>query len=99
MRVISLKILRSFWLRRPDAQAALRDWYKTATAAEWRSLQEVRRVYPTADGVETSQGLLTVFNIRGNTYRLIVRIRYDWQLINIRYVLTHAEYDRGQWKR
>jgi mRNA interferase HigB len=43
-------------------------------------------------------GTLTVFNICGNKYRLVTRIRYDWQLINVRCVLTHVEYDRGKWK-
>lgn len=55
--------------------------------------------YPHADGVLTAAGeQLTVFNIGGNKYRLIARIRYDYQLVNIRVVLTHAEYDRGKWK-
>ncbi len=99
MRVISRKTRRGFWQRRPDAEAALSEWYKIACAAEWRSLTDIRRIYPHADGVETrSSGTLTVFNICGNKYRLITRIRYEWNLINVRCVLTHAEYDRGAWK-
>lgn len=55
--------------------------------------------YPHADAVKTNRGeTLTVFNIGGNKYRLIVRIRYDFQLVNVRAVLTHAEYDQGGWK-
>lgn len=99
MRVISLKPLREFWERHPDAEAALRLWYKAATNAEWSSLQDVRRHYPHADGVRTSPGdTLTVFNIAGNKYRLIARIRYDYGLVNVRAVLTHAEYDEDAWK-
>lgn len=99
MRVISQKTLQEFWERHPDAREALREWFKTALAAAWRNLRDVRRVYPHADGVTTHYGgTLTVFNICGNKYRLIVRIRYDWELINIRCVLTHAAYDRGTWK-
>ena len=99
MRVISLKTLREFWQRHPDARQPLRQWYKTVLMAEWTSLQDTRRNYPHADGVKSRQDeTLTVFNIAGNKYRLVVRIRYDYQLINVRSVLTHAEYDEEQWK-
>lgn len=99
MRVISLKRLREFWERHPDAEGALRAWYRVASAARWRSLQDARAAYPHADGVETENGeTLTVFNVCGNKYRLVVRIRYDFQLVNVRAVLTHAEYDKGWWK-
>ena len=98
MRVISQKLLQDFWTRHPDAEPALREWFKTALAAAWNDLQDVRRIYPHADGVRTGRGTLTVFNICGNKYRLIVRMRYDWQLINVRAVLTHSQYDRGSWK-
>ncbi len=90
--MISLKILRDFWLRHPDAEGPLRHWYRTARYATWSSLQHIRRSYPHADGVRTTRGeTLTVFNICGNKYRLIVRIRYDFRLVNVRDVLTHAD--------
>lgn len=99
MRVISRKTLKDFWQEHPDAEGPLKEWFKVAGSACWRSLVDVRRIYPHADGVETpSSGTLTVFNICGNRYRLIARIRYDWQVINVRCVLTHRDYDRGSWK-
>lgn len=99
MRVISIKRLREFWRRHADAEEPLRNWYKTVSGAEWKSLQDARVTYPHADGVQTADGqTLTVFNISGNNYRLITRIRYDYQLVNIRVVLTHAEYDKETWK-
>jgi mRNA interferase HigB len=99
VRVISQKALKDFWKRHPDSEQALREWFKTALAAEWRSLIDVRRIYPHADAVETRRsGILTVFNVCGNKYRLIVRIKYGWNLVNIRRVLNHAEYTRGTWK-
>ena len=99
MRVISIKRLREFWRRHADAEEPLRNWYKTVLGAEWKSLQDARATYPYADGVQTADGqTLTVFNISGNNYRLITRIRYDYQLVNIRVVLTHAEYDKETWK-
>jgi mRNA interferase HigB len=98
MRVISLKRLRAFWRRHPDAEGPLRVWFRIAKSAAWGSLHAVRRTFPHADGVDTTRGVLTVFNVCGNKYRLIVRIRYDYELINVRAVLTHKEYDRGEWK-
>jgi mRNA interferase HigB len=98
MRVISLKLLRDFWQRYPDAERPLRHWYKAALRADWQNLQEVRELYPHADGVTSANEILTVFNIGGNKYRLIARIRYDYQLVNVRAVLTHREYDSGPWK-
>lgn len=99
MRIISLKLLRDFWSCHPEAETALRLWYRTALQARWRSLQEVRQTFPHADGVSGARGeTLTVFNIGGNRYRLVARIRYDFQLVNVRAVLTHAEYDAGKWK-
>ena len=99
VRVISLKLLREFWARNPGAAEPLRLWCKTALNAEWSSLQDVRQTYRHADGVKTSgSDTLTVFNIGGNKYRLVVRIRYDYQLINVRAVMTHRQYDQGKWK-
>ena len=97
MRVISLKLLREFWSDHPDSERPLRHWYKTAVQADWRSLQEIRRIYPHADGIVSGSETLTVFNVAGNKYRLVVRIRYDYQLINVRAVLSHREYDAGKW--
>jgi mRNA interferase HigB len=98
VRVISLKPLREFWERHPDAAGPLRQWYRIAIAAEWRNLDDVRKTFSHADGVRSSSGTLTVFNIGGNKYRLVARIRYDFELVNVRAVLTHAEYDSGKWK-
>jgi len=69
-------------------------WYRIAKRAEWKSLEDVRTVLPSADGV----GKLTVLNIKGNAFRLIVEINYRTGRVYIRHVLTHAEYDRGGWK-
>lgn len=99
VRVISLKLLKEFWGVHRDAEEPLRLWYKTAENASWSNLQDVRRTYSHADAVETRRGeTLTVFNIGGNKFRLIVRINYDYALINVRAVLTHREYDKGKWK-
>ncbi len=97
MRVISLKLLREFWVKHPDAERPLRLWYKDAIQSAWHNLHEVRQTLPHADAVAADE-TLTVFNIGGNKYRLIARIRYDYQLVNVRAVLTHSEYDAGKWR-
>lgn len=94
MHIISLKRLREFWAHYPDAELPLREWYRTATRASWQTLAETRRDYSHADKV----GRCTVFNIRGNHYRIITKIFYDNQTILVRCVLTHREYDKEVWK-
>lgn len=99
MRVIALKPLREFWDQHPDSETPLRIWFKLATNAKWESLLQLRADLPKTDGIKNRRGeILTVFNIAGNKYRLIARIRYDYQLINVRDILTHAEYDKEKWK-
>jgi mRNA interferase HigB len=94
MNVISFRRLREFASSHKDAAAPLRAWYTVARAAGWRNLAEVKKVYPAADLV----GRYTVFNIKGNKYRLIARIVYRSQIVFIIGVLTHEEYDLGKWK-
>ena len=94
MHIISNKRLKEFYEIHPDAEATLDSWYRIAKSAEWKNLGEVRQIYPNADSV----GNFTVFNIKGNTYRLIVNIDYARQIIYVKYILTHAEYDKEKWK-
>ena len=94
MHVITRKRLTDFAVAHPDAEGPLDVWYRIAKAAEWRSIADVRETYPHADYVDP----FTIFNIKGNAYRLIVKIEYQRQQIYIRSVLSHAAYDRGTWK-
>ncbi|MGB5712941.1 MAG: type II toxin-antitoxin system HigB family toxin [Waterburya sp.] len=94
MRVISRKILRDYCQSHGSVCDALYDWYRVASKARWQNLTEVQATYKTAEAV----GNFTVFNIKGNRYRLIVDIIYEQQRIYIKYVLTHAEYDKNRWK-
>ncbi len=94
MHIISRKKLRDFWGTHPDSYEALNNWYKFVSKAKWTNLIEVQAIYSTAESV----GNLTVFNIKGNTYRLIVDIVYVDQTIFVKYILTHAEYDKDKWK-
>ncbi|MCC5628592.1 type II toxin-antitoxin system HigB family toxin [Nostoc sphaeroides CHAB 2801] len=94
MHIISFRILREYAENHADCQEALSNWYKVATKAKWSNLVEVQQIFIKAEAV----GNFTVFNIKGNKYRLIVSIDYEGQLIYIKYILTHAEYDKENWK-
>jgi mRNA interferase HigB len=99
MRVISLKRLREFWATYPDAEQPLWAWYAVALKADWSSLQDVRMTFRTADGVTLHCDLVvTVFNIRGNNYRLVTRIVYEYRLVYVSRVMTHKEYSKEKWK-
>jgi mRNA interferase HigB len=94
MRIISRKMLREFSKQHTDSYGALDNWYKAASKAKWANLTEVQKIYPTAEAV----GNFTIFNIKGNRYRLIVDIVYSDETIFVKYILTHAEYDKDKWK-
>lgn len=95
MRVISRSTLAGFAERRPDALAPLMNWYRITRQAAWRSLVDVRKDFAHADLV----GRRTVFNIHGNHYRLIARVNYETQRVLVLHILTHAQYEKGDWKR
>ena len=94
MHVISQRLLRAFWQKHPRAEVPLRAWHQVAEHGTWTSHSELQQTYPSADLVQR----LTVFNIGGNDFRLITRVEYQRQEIYIRGVLTHAEYDKEDWK-
>ena len=94
MHVISKSAWRQAVAADHTLESSIGEWYKVAKSATWRNLVDVRKVYPGADRV----GPYTVFNIKGNTYRLIVKIEYRWQMIFVKHLLTHAEYNKGEWK-
>jgi mRNA interferase HigB len=82
-------------IRFADSRVALQTWLKTAKYARWGSLQELQETFPATDMI----GKLAIFNITGNKYRLIARVEFSEQRIFIKEFLTHAEYDKGGWKK
>ncbi len=93
MRVISRRRLREFWQRPScrDAETPLKCWFKEAVTGRWKDPHDIKRRYPSASILP---GGRVVFNLGGNKYRLIAAVRYDIGLVFIRFVGTHAEYDR-----
>jgi mRNA interferase HigB len=94
MHIISYRRLRAFGELHADCRDVLDNWFKVVSKANWSNLIGVQSIFPQAEAV----GNFTVFNIKGNKYRLIVSIDYEKQLIYVKYVLTHAEYDKEKWK-
>jgi mRNA interferase HigB len=97
MNVISRPAMDEAIRRHPDAGAWLNAWWKVAKREQWTRLQDVQETYPQTDQV----GSCLVFDVRGNTYRLIVGVRYATNrrrgTFFVKRFLTHAEYDKGDW--
>jgi len=91
LRVIAKKILREFWDKHNDCEQQLKSWYQEASSAEWKNSNEIKLEYQTASIIGDNR---VVFNIKGNTYRLIIKLNFDYQMIWIRFIGTHAEYDK-----
>ena len=95
MHIISRKTLREAEKKHGDLAGPLAVWFKVAKGARWRNIEDVRKTYASADPV----GKYTVFNIKGNSYRLIVKMEYTKNRIYIKAVHTHAEYNKGAWSQ
>lgn len=91
MRIIAKSRLRAFWIRHSDAEEPLLAWYREVKAEDWDSPANVKAKYRNASIVA---GNRVVFNIKGNDYRLVVKINYPHRVIYIRFVGTHVQYDR-----
>ena len=94
MRVISRRTLREFWEKHPKARNSLLLWYERVTKSSLENFAQLRQLFSSADLVSN----FTIFNISGNNYRLITYIDYQAQIIFIRAVLTHPDYDKEKWK-
>lgn len=91
MRIFSRSTIEAYGKKYADAREPLRLWFKIAEKAQWRSPNDVKTSYPSASVINSSR---VVFNIKKNSYRLIVDIRYDKQRLFIRFFGTHAAYDK-----
>lgn len=90
MRVIAVASLRAFWLQHPDAEQPLKAWYEEASKASWMQPSDIKAQYRSASILKNRR---VVFNIKGNDYRLIVAVAYDFGAIYIKFVGTHQQYD------
>jgi mRNA interferase HigB len=90
LRVISKKILREFWEIHSDCEQQLKSWFKETSQAEWKNPNDIKLEYPNASILSNNR---VIFNIKGNNYRLIVKINYEYEMVWIRYIGTHSDYD------
>ena len=90
-RIIAKRTLRLFWEKHTDSEQYLKTWYETARTSNWNSPADVKNTYANASILKDSR---VVFNIKGNSYRLIVKFNYQRQWAFIRFIGTHTEYDR-----
>ena len=91
MRIIARRTLRECWEIHPNARQRLLAWYADARRANWRTPADITRVYRNASVLPNNR---VVFNIKGNEYRLVVVVQYAFGILYVRFVGSHADYDR-----
>jgi mRNA interferase HigB len=91
VRVIAKSTLRDFWKIYKDSEQQLKSWYNEAEKSNWRSPKDIKKEYPSASILPSNR---VVFNIKGNSYRLVVRINYKVGFVWIRFIGTHTDYDK-----
>jgi mRNA interferase HigB len=91
MRIVALKTLREFWARHPDAEQPLRAWHDEVNRAQWRAPADIKQQFRSASILK---GRRVVFNIKGNEYRLVAALAYNTGVVFVKFIGTHAEYDR-----
>mgnify|MGYP001822133291 FL=1 len=91
MRIIAVSTLRRFWEINADAEEPIKAWYQEAKTADWATPHQVKAMYRNASVLGDNR---IVFNIAGNKYRLIVKFNYAYRIGYVRFIGSHAEYDR-----
>jgi mRNA interferase HigB len=90
-RIFSKGTLRGYWEKFPDTEPYLKTWYATAMSSDWKTPNDVKQNYVTASILKNG---LIVFDIKGNSYRLIVKFNFEKQWAFIRFIGTHKDYDK-----
>lgn len=94
MRVVSRKAIRQAAAQHGEWSASLNAWYKIVRNADWENFADVRNSWRNSDVV----GRYVVFDISHNKCRLVATINYQWKMVYIREILSHADYDRKDWQ-
>ena len=94
MRVISKRALREFWKKEPIAKQPLEDWYRSVVKADWETFADIRETYRHADVFRDC----VIFDIGGNKFRLVAKVRYQRKKVFVRFVMSHFDYDKNIWK-
>lgn len=91
VRVIAKRTLRDFWNKHPDCEEQLKSWYRETEKSEWNNINELKNDYPSASILKENR---IVYNSKGNNYRLIAKFNFEYQICWIRFIGTHASYDK-----
>ena len=91
MRIFSKGTLREYWELHPDCEQCLKTWYDTAINSNWKTPSDIKENYANASILKDGR---IIFNIKGNSHRLVVKINFEKQLIFIKFIGTHNEYDK-----
>ena len=102
MTVLNAAEIERFSRKHRDAAEPLRNWLRVTATATWQSIVDIRGTFASADGVAIKRGgavvVATIFNVKGNHYRLITVIDFGRSVVRVIEALTHAEYNSGRWK-
>ncbi len=90
-RIYSKSTLREYWEKHPNSEQYLKTWYDTAMNSDWKNPSDIKMTYASASILKNSR---IVFNIKGNSYRLVAKFNFEKQWIFIKFIGTHAEYDK-----
>ena len=91
MNVISKRTIVEFYTKNPQAKTALEVWHSDTRKSEWKTPDDIKKVYASASFLADNR---VVFNIKGNDYRLIVHIDYKRKIVRVKFIGTHAQYDK-----
>jgi mRNA interferase HigB len=91
VRIFSKSTLRGYWETHPDSEQYLKTWYDTSLNSEWKTSNDVKNTYANASILKDSR---IVFNIKGNSYRLVAKFNFEKHWIFIRFIGSHSEYDK-----
>jgi len=90
-RIFAKSTLRNYWEKNPDSEQHLKTWYDTVMSSDWETSNDVKKTYANASILKNNR---IVFNIKGNTYRLVVKFNFEKQWVFIKFIGTHIEYDK-----
>lgn len=90
MKIVAVRNLKAFWEKHPDAEQHLKAWADEAKKATWAQPADIKAQYRSASILKSRR---VVFNIKGNDYRLVVAVAYRFQVVYVKFIGTHEEYD------
>jgi len=94
MRIISEKPIKEFWEKHPISESSFKKWIQSVREADWDDFSDIRRTFNHADIFKSC----VIFDVGGNKFRIIAKVKFEWKVVYIRAVLTHLEYDQEKWR-